>query len=148
MSTNIAIRPAPEEASQALSDDAAANGGSFKLSAEYEGAFGRTLFDDRSSSDGSVTVVFPSEDVGSVPSQSLIRVTSLPDRREYIASVTEGPFCEPDGLPATAPQLVVPAVRGAMTIPRHHGRLQATLIGERTANGMIPARYRPRPNSP
>jgi hypothetical protein len=142
-----AVREAPVSAGQTLAEDAANNGGAFAEDPDYQGSFGRTLFDDRASEDGTVTVVFPPERIGDVPSQSLIRILSKPDRHEYIASVTAGPFCEPDGLPAQAPQLIVTAVRGHHTLPRHHGRLQATIIGEKTAKGIIPARLRPRPNS-
>jgi uncharacterized protein len=142
-----AIRPAPVSAAQTLADDAERGGGSFTEGAEYRGSFGRTLFDERASEDGSVTVVFPADRIGDIPSQSLIRITSMPDRREYIASVTSGPFCEPDGLTAQSPQLIVTAVRGHQTLPRHHGRLQATILGERTQKGIIPARRRPRPNA-
>ena len=67
---------------------------------EYRGSFGRTLFDERASQDGSVTVVFPADRIGDIPSQSLIHIISVPDRHEYIASLTSGPFCEPDGLTA------------------------------------------------
>src|SRR5215471_17472236 len=125
-----AVREAPVSAAQTLAEDAAHNGGSFAEDPDYQGSFGRTLFDDRASEDGTVTVVFPPERIGDIPSQSLIRILSKPDRHEYIASVTAGPFCEPDGLPAQAPQLIVTAVRGHQTLPRHHGRLQATIIGE------------------
>ena len=142
-----AVNPAPVSAAQTLADDAANNGGTFAEDSEYQGAFGCTLFDDRASEDGTVTVVFPPERIGDIPSQSLIRIVSKPDRHEYIASVSAGPFCEPDGLPAQAPQLIVTAVRGHQTLPRHHGRLQATILGEKTPKGIIPARLRPRPNS-
>jgi len=143
------VREAPISAAQALAEEAAStayNPGSAPHPA-YEGAFGRTLFDDRASEDGTVTVVFPPDQIGDIPSQSLVRIVSLPDEIEYVASVTSGPFCEPDGLAAQSPQLVVAAVRGFNTLPRHHGRLQATILGERTAKGVVPARRRPRPNS-
>jgi DNA helicase HerA-like ATPase len=141
------VRPAPVSAAQTLADDAADNGGSFSPDPDYANAFGRTLFDDRSSEDGTLTIVFPADRIGDIPSQSLLNIVSKPDRLEYIATVTSGPFCEPDGLQANAPQLVVPAVRGHETLPRHHGRLQATILGQKTANGLVPARLRPRPNS-
>jgi DNA helicase HerA-like ATPase len=35
-----------------------------------------------------------------------------------------------------------------MAMPRHHGRVQATIIGQRFGQGMMPARHRPKPNSP
>lgn len=141
------VRPAPVSAAQTLADDAERGGGPFQEGPEYEGSFGRTLFDDRASEDGSVTVVFPAERIGDIPCQSLIRIVSVPDRHEYIALVSSGPFCEPDGLTAQSPQLVVSAVRGHQTLPRHHGRLQATILGEKTPKGIIPARRRPRPNA-
>jgi uncharacterized protein len=43
--------------------------------------------------------------------------------------------------------LIVTAVRGHETLPRHHGRLQATIVGEKTAKGIVPAHRRPRPNA-
>ena len=146
-STAPHVRPAPTSAAQSLADEAKRNGGSFDEPVEYRGAFGRTLFDDRGSEDKSVTVVFPADRLGDVPSQALMRIVSMPDRHEYIASVTAGPFCEPDGLSAQAPQLVVTAVHGHQTLPRHHGRLQATIIGEKGTKGIVPARHRPRPNA-
>ena len=144
-STPCAMRQV--SAAQSLADDATNNGGPFTEDPDYQGSFGRTLFDDRSSEDGSVTIVFPAEKVGEIPSQSLVRMISKPDGHEYIGTVTSGPFCEPDGLAAQSPQLVVTAVRGHQTLPRHHGRLQASIIGEKTPKGIIPARLRPRPNS-
>jgi hypothetical protein len=112
-----------------------------------KGSIGRTTFDDRSSQDGTVTVVLPPENVDVVPSQSLLKITSA-DKREYIASVTAGPFCEPDGMRADAPALISSAVNRAMIMPRHHGRVQATIIGQRIGGGLTAARHRPKPNSP
>jgi DNA helicase HerA-like ATPase len=145
--TGSAVRPAPVSAAQTLAEDAANSGGSFSPDPDYANAFGRTLFDDRSSEDGTLTIVFPADRIGDIPSQSLLNIVSKPDRLEYIATVASGPFCEPDGLQANAPQLVIPAVRGHETLPRHHGRLQATILGQKTAKGLVPARLRPRPNS-
>jgi hypothetical protein len=125
-----AVRQAPISAAQTLAEDAVNNGGAFAQDLDYQSAFGRTLFDDRSSEDGSVTVVFPADRIGDIPSQSLIRIVSKPDRHEYIASVTSGPFCEPDGLSAQSPQLIVTAVRGHQTLPRHHGRLRPSTRAE------------------
>src|SRR5258708_25414314 len=83
-----AVRQAPVSAAQTLADDAANNGGALAEEPDYQGSFGRTLFDDRASEDGTVTVVFPPERIGDIPSQSLIRIVSKPDRHEYIASLT------------------------------------------------------------
>ena len=142
------IRPSPTAAGETLARDAEAGGGPFKEPPEYEGSIGRTTFDDRGSADGTITVVLPPENVDVVPSQSLLKILSMPDKREYVATVTEGPFCEPDGMRADAPALIASAVNRAMAMPRHHGRVQATIIGERFGQGVMPARHRPKPNSP
>lgn len=143
-----AVSPSPAETRQSLARDAEANGGAYEEPPEYRGSIGRTTFDDRSSSDGTVTVVLPPENVDGVPSQSLLKICSVADTREYIATVTAGPFCEPDGLRADAPALIASAVNRAMIMPRHHGRVQATIIGQRIGNGLTAARHRPKPNSP
>jgi DNA helicase HerA-like ATPase len=142
------VRTAPSSAGETLARDAAEAGGSFSEPPEYEGAIGRTTFDDRSSEDGTITVVLPPQNIDVTPSQSLLKITSMPDKREYVASVTAGPFCEPDGMRADAPALIASAVHGAMAMPRHHGRVQSTIIGQKLATGMMPARFRPKPNSP
>ncbi|MBZ9760107.1 ATP-binding protein [Mesorhizobium sp. CA8] len=142
------IAPSPAEARNSLARDAEANGGAYEEPAEYKGSIGRTTFDDRSSSDGTVTVVLPPENIDVVPSQSLLKIHSVADQREYIATVTAGPFCEPDGLRADAPALIASVVNRAMIMPRHHGRVQATIIGQRVGSGLTAARHRPKPNSP
>ena len=142
------VKPVPEAAGSNLLADAVNNGGPFEDTAEYKGSVGRTTFDDRSSVDGTVAVVLPSDNVDLMPSQSLVRIISVPDHREYIASVTSGPFNEPDGLRADAPALIASAVHGARTMPRHHGRVRATVLGQRVDGGLVPARHRPKPNSP
>jgi len=142
------VRASPASAGETLARDAEDGGGSFKEPPEYTGSIGRTTFDDRSSDDGTITVVLPPDNIDVTPSQSLLKILSMPDRREYVASVTAGPFCEPDGMRADAPALIASAVHGAMAMPRHHGRVQATIIGQRFGQGMMPARHRPKPNSP
>jgi uncharacterized protein len=142
------IRPVPPTATTNLARDAAEFGGSYEEPPEYRGSIGRTTFDDRSSADGTVTVLLPPEYVDVIPSQSLLKIVSVPDRREYIASVTGGPFCEPDGMRADAPALVASTVNRAMVMPRHHGRVLATIIGQRVGQSIMPARHRPKPNSP
>ena len=142
------VRPAPASASEALASDATEAGGSYQEPPEYRGSIGRTTFDDRSSADGTLTVVLPPDGIDAVPSQSLLKVVSYPDGREYIASVTAGPFCEPDGMRADAPALVASAVNRSMMMPRHHGRVQATVLGQQLEGGLVPPRHRPKPNSP
>lgn len=145
--SNEVVEPTPTSATASLARDAEANGGAYQEPPEYRDSIGRTTFDDRSSSDGTVTVVLPPENVDVVPSQGLLKIKHFADKREYIATVTAGPFCEPDGLRADAPALIASAVNRAMIMPRHHGRVQATIIGQQVGQGITTARHRPKPNS-
>jgi uncharacterized protein len=116
---------------------------------EYVGSVGRTMFDSPGARDNSVTVLLPFESVQQVPAQSLVRIVSQPDGREYLGIVVAGPFAEPDGLRADTPALVTTAVQGATFMPRYHGRVQVELLGERSGEGaLLPPRLRPLPNSP
>jgi hypothetical protein len=146
--TTPSVRPAPERTSANLAQDAKDGGGAFVEPPEYRGSIGRTTFDGGNSQDGDVAVVLPPDNVDDVPAQSLVRILSMPDRREYIATVTAGPFNEPDGLQANAPALIASAVHGALTMPRHHGRIEARILGQRFESNLMPARRRPKPNSP
>jgi DNA helicase HerA-like ATPase len=107
------------------------------------------MFDTPGAEDNSITVLLPFEAVQKVPAQSLVRIVSQPDGREYLGIVIAGPFAEPDGLRADAPALVTTAVQGATFMPRYHGRVQVELLGERGAGDtVLPPRLRPLPNSP
>jgi len=64
----------------------------------YRGSVGRTMFDTPGAKDNTVTVLLPTDAVQQVPAQSLVRISSHPDRRRYLAIVVAGPFAEPDGL--------------------------------------------------
>jgi DNA helicase HerA-like ATPase len=117
--------------------------------AAYVGSVGRTMFDTPGAKDNSITVLLPFDAVQKVPAQSLVRIVSQPDGREYLGIVIAGPFAEPDGLRADAPALVTTAVQGATFMPRYHGRVQVELLGERGAGDtLLPPRLRPLPNSP
>jgi DNA helicase HerA-like ATPase len=117
--------------------------------AAYVGSVGRTMFDTPGAKDNSLTVLLPFDCVQQVPAQSLVRIVSQPDEREYLGIVVAGPFAEPDGLRADAPALVTTAVQGATFVPRYHGRVQVELLGERSSEGtLMPPRLRPLPNSP
>src|SRR6266536_95924 len=117
--------------------------------AAYAGSVGRSMFDTPGAKDNSVIVLLPFESVQKVPAQSLVRIDSRPDGREYLGIVVAGPFAEPDGLRADAPALVTTAVQGATFMPRYHGRVQVELLGERSSEGtLMPPRLRPLPNSP
>jgi DNA helicase HerA-like ATPase len=104
------------------------------------------MFDSSRSDDGTVTILLPPEDIRRLPRQSLVRILS-PDDRRYLGALVSGPFAEPDGLPAESPALVAVTVRGGVLLPRYHGRAQVQLIGEELAQGTVPPRRRPLPNS-
>lgn len=143
------VRDIPEEVFRSIEEEVAAAGGELRESPEYEGAIGRTMFDTPSSDDGTVTVLLPTEKIDTVPSQCLLRIRSIPDKRSYLAAVVKGPFAEPDGLRGDAPILVTVTVKGSIMLPKYHGRIQVGLIGEELADGtVVPPRRRPKPNSP
>jgi hypothetical protein len=107
------------------------------------------MFDTPSSADRSVVVLMPKEQIERVPSQSMVRIKSVTDKRSYLGIVIEGPFAEPDGLRADAPVLVSVTVRGGLLMPKYHGRVHVDLIAEELDDGgLVPPRRRPLPNSP
>lgn len=114
----------------------------------YVGAIGRTMFDSGTSRDNTITVLLPKDQIGQVPSQSLVRINSILDGRTYLAIVVAGPFAEPDGLRADSPAVVTTSVRGGIFMPRFHGRVQVEVLGEQLETGLVPPRFRPLPNSP
>jgi len=117
--------------------------------APADGAVGRTMFDLPGSEDLSVTVVLSQERVQVAASQALVRIVSKPDGRRYLGAVSGGPFAEPDSLKADSPVLLAVATRGGEYLPRFHGRLQVTLLGEELPDGTLaPPRLRPLPHSP
>lgn len=139
----------PREIFADIEADGHKAGGEWKRPAEYDGSVGVTMFDSGSSKDGTVTMLLPKNAIDTLPSQALVRILSLPDRREYIAAVVAGPFAEPDGLSADATPIVASTVRGGLLMPPFHGRAQLSLLGERLESGtIVPPRRRPRPNSP
>src|SRR5579885_2316872 len=127
---------------------AEAAGGAWSERPEDREAIGRTMFDLPTSDDNTVTVLLPRDCIGRVPSQALVRIRSLEDRRTYLAVVVKGPFAEPDGLRADAPVMVTTSVHGAVFLPRYHGRAQVEILGEELDGGTLtPPRFRPLPNS-
>lgn len=115
---------------------------------ESRDSIGRTMFDTPGAQDGSITVLLPKDTIQSVPIQSLVRITSVGDKRRYLGMVTSGPFAEPDGLRADANVIVTTSVRGGILMPRYHGRVQVELLGEELDGRLVPPRFRPLPNSP
>lgn len=149
MTTNAAIDPTPAEVFDEIAGDGVRAGGAWRRPPEYDGSVGVTMFDSGSSQDGTVTVLLPKDAIETLPSQALVRILSLPDKREYLAAVVAGPFAEPDGLSADATPIIASTVRGGLLMPPFHGRAQLALIGERLATGtIVPPRRRPKPNSP
>jgi Helicase HerA, central domain len=131
-----------------LMETSTAAGGEKKPPKEYDGSFGRTLFDTPGSTDGNVTVVTPPNNIHSVTSQALLRIESFPDGRRYVGTVSAGPFYDPDGIGAESTPMVIAQVSGAFVMPGHHGRLQIQLLGEEVKGRIGPANRRPMPNSP
>jgi hypothetical protein len=136
-----------------LEEEIALGGGEWQEPEEYEGCVGRTMFDTPASKDNTVTILLPRDEIGRVPSQSLVRIGSRAkehggDGRQYLGAVVQGPFAEPDGLRADAPIVVTTAVRGTTFTPRYHGRAQVELLGEEIHGAVTPPRFRPLPNSP
>lgn len=144
-----AVDPTPEEALTSIDADVAAAGGAFEEPEEYKGSVARTMFDTPGSDDGTVTVLLPKENIQLLPRQSFVRIKSLQDNRSYVGVVVKGPFAEPDGLRADAPILVSVSVRGAILMPKYHGRAHVEISGEELEDGsIVPPRRRPLPNSP
>ena len=161
------ILPIPEDAERRLDADMAAADGLSEPDPDREGAVGSTMFDSPSSEDNTVTVLLSAEHIASVPSQSLVRITSRDrrndERRTYLGTVVAGPFAEPDGLRADSNILVTTVTRGGIFVPPYHGRVQVEILGEersaadaddadgtapRGPSTLVPPRYRPLPNSP
>lgn len=140
--------PLPEGVMDDLAADIAAVGGEWQEPVEYRGAVGRTMFDLPSSQDNTVTVLLPRDEIDKMPSQSIVRVRSVPGDRIYLGIVVAGPFAEPDGLRGDAPIIITTAVRGGIFMPRYHGRVQVELLGEQVDGVLVPPRLRPLPNSP
>jgi DNA helicase HerA-like ATPase len=111
-------------------------------------SIGKTLFDLPGSTDLTITVVIPKDELRGMPSQSLVRIDSRIDGKKYLGVVTAGPFAEPDGLRGDSPMLTAVATHGGDYLPPYHGRVQVTILGEELADGKLtPPRLRPLPNS-
>lgn len=147
------VRPLSSDVLDAIDRDTAAAGGPYEPSDERKGSVGTTMFDLPTSEDNTVTVLLPFEHLGSLPTQALVRIESLGDRRTYVGIVVSGPFAEPDGLRGDAAVIVTTTVNGQTFVPNYHGRVHVELLGEEAtaADGttvLTPARFRPLPNSP
>lgn len=129
------------------------NGGPYQEPEAYLGSCARTMFDRPGSEDGTVTVLVPEHQIGTVTREAYVRIPSIHPRTgeieaEYLGVVASGPFAEPDALGATSPTLVVAAAHGAVLTPKYHGVAQVEVFGERVDGQLIPPLRRPCPNSP
>jgi DNA helicase HerA-like ATPase len=129
------------------------NGGPFQEPQAYRGSSARTMFDRPGSEDGTVTVLVPEHQLGTVTREAYVRIPSIHARTgeveaEYLGVVASGPFAEPDALGATAPTLIVAAAHGAVLTPKYHGIAQVEVFGEKVEGQIIPPVRRPCPNSP
>jgi len=132
-----------------LATDSAKAGGAVVPHPDDASAVGKTLFDLPGSTDLTVTVVVPKDQLHAAPAQSLVRIKSRTDGRAYLGVVTAGPFAEPDGLRGDSPMLTAVATHGGDYLPPYHGRFQVTILGEELKDGaLVPPRLRPVPNSP
>src|SRR5688572_18682262 len=89
-----AVQPLPDNFASQLQEDIDAAGGGWHEAAEFEGAIGRTMFDTPTSKDNTSTVLLPPDQTGQLPSQSLVRIKSLPsgkggDGRQYLGAVVQ-----------------------------------------------------------
>jgi len=131
-----------------LADDIEAFVGDAKKDPEWEQAIGTTMFDVPDSEDNTITVLLPEGKAQNAPSQALVRIKSRGDGRNYLGIVTAGPFAEPDGFRGDSHILVSVATRGTDYQPPFHGRVHVAILGEELSDGaLIPARFRPLPNS-
>lgn len=117
----LVVRSVPKVVFEQIDKDSDQAGGPHELPPDYIDAIGRTMFDVPSSEDNTVTVLLPRDDIAQAPSQSLIRIKSVPDNRTYLGIVVKGPFAEPDGLRGDTPIMITTAVRGGIFIPHFHG---------------------------
>ncbi|WP_093520322.1 ATP-binding protein [Stigmatella erecta] len=130
---------------RAQADEAAA-----ELDPELEKAVGFTHFDSASSEDNLITVLMTREDLHKLPSQTLVRVKSLEDKRSYLGVIVRGPFSEPDAVAANSSIAVGVVVQGkklSYTFD-YHGRAELEILGEESDGKLIPPGHRPRPKSP
>ncbi|XXF81643.1 ATP-binding protein [Myxococcaceae bacterium GXIMD 01537] len=148
---NEVLRDLPEAELDAFTelrtqaDEAAA-----QLDPELESAVGFTHFDTASSQDNLLTVLMTREDLHKLPSQTLVRVKSLEDKRSYLGVVVRGPFSEPDAVAANSTIAVGVVVQGkklSYTFD-YHGRVEIEILGEEADGNLIPPGHRPRPKSP
>jgi uncharacterized protein len=117
---------------------------------ETKDAVGFTHFDSSGSHDNLITVLTTREDLPRLASQTLVRIKSRDDERNYLGVVVRGPFAEPDAISANSTMAIGVVSQGkkiAFTFD-YHGRAEVELLGQETVEGkLIPHKHRPRPKS-
>lgn len=121
-----------------------------QLDPELSKVVGFTFFDTASSEDNRITVLTQREDIQRLASQTLVRIKSQEDKREYLGLVVRGPFFEPDALSSHSTMLVNVVIQGKKQTYTfdYHGRAEVEILGEETPDGVVAPRHRPRPKSP
>lgn len=145
------IRETPEEVLAEL--DTVAEAGRQQMAAldpELAEAVGFTHFDTNSSEDNLITVLLARDDLERLASQTLVRIKSRDDRRNYLGVVVKGPFSEPDAVPPNSSMAIGVVVQGKKVQYTfdYHGRCEVEILGEESNRNLVPPRYRPRPKSP
>jgi DNA helicase HerA-like ATPase len=144
----LGIADPPTDLLTQVQADVARAGGELPPDPDRMGAIGATMFDLPGSTDNTVTVLLPQDQIRKAASQALVRIRSR-DGLKYLGMVTAGPFAEPDSLRADSHLLVTVTARGGIYLPPYHGRVQVAILGEELKDGaMAPPRLRPLPNSP
>ncbi|MFB1483690.1 ATP-binding protein [Corallococcus sp. RDP092CA] len=117
---------------------------------ELANAVGFTHFDTSNSDDNMLTVLMTRDDLHRLASQTLVRVKSRADKRDYLGVVVRGPFAEPNGIPANSTMAVGVITHGKkLTYTfEYHGRAEIELLGQEVGGVLQPPRFRPRPQSP
>ncbi|NRD58832.1 ATP-binding protein [Corallococcus exiguus] len=117
---------------------------------ELANAVGFTHFDTSSSDDNVLTVLMTRDDLPRLASQTLVRVKSREDKRDYLGVVVRGPFAEPNAVPANSTMAVGVITHGKkLTYTfEYHGRAEVELLGQEVDGVLQPPRFRPRPQSP
>jgi uncharacterized protein len=120
------------------------------LDPELADAVGFTHFDTSSSEDNLLTILLSRDDLNQLASQTLVRIKSRDDKRSYLGVVVQGPFSEPDAVPANSTMAIGVVVQGKKVQYTfdYHGRCAVEVLGEEVNGNLIPPRYRPRPKSP
>nr|WP_276375527.1 ATP-binding protein [Corallococcus exercitus] len=117
---------------------------------ELANAVGFTHFDTSNSDDNVLTVLMTRDDLHRLASQTLVRVKSREDKRDYLGVVVRGPFAEPNAVPANSTMAVGVITHGKkLTYTfEYHGRAEIELLGQEVGGVLQPPRFRPRPQSP